>query len=64
MAQIIANNFFECYQFIIWGLVVVHAYRRNYYRIKLLWNTLDTNNFSFLLSNVSDFILILFSFPF
>ena len=61
MAQAIANNFFECYQFIIWDLVVVHAYRKNYYRIKLLWNILDTNN---LLSNVSDFILILFSFPF
>ena len=23
---------------------------------QVLWNTLDTNNFSFLLSNVSDFI--------
>ena len=29
---------------------------------QLLWNTLDTDNFSFLLFNFSDFILILFSF--
>ena len=30
----------------------------------MLWNTLNTNNFSFLLFNFSDFILILFSFLF
>ena len=30
----------------------------------VLWNTLDTNNFFFLLFNFSDFILILCSFSF
>ena len=30
----------------------------------MLWNTVDTNNFSFLLFNFSDFILILFCFVF
>ena len=30
----------------------------------MLWNDLDTDNFSFLLFNFSDFILILFSFSF
>jgi len=30
----------------------------------MLWNTVETNNFSFLLFNFSDFILILFCFVF
>jgi len=30
----------------------------------MLWNALDTDNFSFLLFYFSDFILILFSFSF
>jgi len=30
----------------------------------MLWNVVDTNNFSFLLFNFSDFILIFFSFLF
>ena len=32
--------------------------------VRLLWNVLNTDNFSFLLFNFSDFILILFSFLF
>ena len=31
-------------------------------RQRVLWNALDTDNFSFLLFNFSDFILILFCF--
>jgi len=32
--------------------------------VRLLWNALNTDNFSFLLFNFSDFILILFCFVF